>query len=379
MKLDGRFASYAGAPLSILRDVLPPAMAGHAFTRLAGQILEHGRVNDRSAEGEDAAPAAFRSRFVQYAQRAPWVPQTYSVPGYGSAKLDVFDGFIAVLAGHCVAMTGVAPEIASCNLFRDGQDYLPWHVDSFTLGPTAEEQFVATYSFGATRRVGFRKLDAWAPGDDVVDVPVPHNSLYVMEPDCQRRFAHCVAPEAGGGDPRVSVAFFVRQKDDWQRRPFVVLDLQHGVTHVGAYVEAYARLRAWEKAVKLLAKEERERLKLQLLTRAMDHVRGLVVMTPTGEMVDSSDELQRWAYARHFTDDRPGAVEKPDVTDLQERYSHLGTDFLVAAMRESEYDAEVFEGLLQAEDARRRGETTALATVDESPGLAQRMRRSTPP
>lgn len=67
---------------------------------------------------------------------------------------------------------------------------LDWHSDRLShIGP---HNFIASISLGATRM--FRLRSTHVADGHIMQVPLPHNTLFLMRPGCQEEFKHCVAP-----------------------------------------------------------------------------------------------------------------------------------------------------------------------------------------
>lgn len=91
------------------------------------------------------------------------------------------------------------PTLAFGNRYADGSEHVGYHSDFLlSLGP---RPVIAGLALGATRTFRLRKRtssDAGA-GDKtavVIDVPVPHNSLLVMDAGCQEGWEHSVVKQA---------------------------------------------------------------------------------------------------------------------------------------------------------------------------------------
>ena len=85
------------------------------------------------------------------------------------------------------------------NLYQDGRDYISYHADDEPeiLG------MVAGMSFGAERDMLFRNKRT----REVTTIVIPHNSLLVMFPNCQKVFDHSIPKRAKINKPRVSLTF----------------------------------------------------------------------------------------------------------------------------------------------------------------------------
>lgn len=94
-----------------------------------------------------------------------------------------------------------ATRFDSCfaNLYRDGQDHIPWHSDSERwMGPT-----IASVTFGAARRFVLKRTltdekHEWQLGD---------GDLLVMGPGIQELWQHSVPRTAARVGPRLNLTF----------------------------------------------------------------------------------------------------------------------------------------------------------------------------
>ena len=87
-------------------------------------------------------------------------------------------------------------------LYRDGQDSVAWHGDTFGRGRT-EDTMVAILSLGAPRTLALRPRG----GGPVQRHEVGHGDLVVMGGSCQRTWEHAVPKTARPVGPRISVQF----------------------------------------------------------------------------------------------------------------------------------------------------------------------------
>lgn len=100
-----------------------------------------------------------------------------------------------------------APELgepfvsAGCCYYRDGNDSVAWHGDTFGRGRT-HDTMVAIVSVGDPRRLLLRPRG----GGPSVSVTMGHGDLVVMGGSCQRTWEHAVPKQAHAG-PRISVQF----------------------------------------------------------------------------------------------------------------------------------------------------------------------------
>lgn len=90
---------------------------------------------------------------------------------------------------------------AGCCFYRDGEDSVAWHGDTFGRGKT-QDTMVAIVSVGDPRRLKLRPRG----GGDSIAVTMGHGDLVVMGGSCQRTWEHAV-PKVAGAGPRLSVQF----------------------------------------------------------------------------------------------------------------------------------------------------------------------------
>lgn len=76
------------------------------------------------------------------------------------------------------------------NCYDKLHNNLDWHSDRLShIGP---HNFVASISLGSTRM--FRLRNTYVKHAPIYQIPLPHNSLLLMQPGCQEEFKHCVSP-----------------------------------------------------------------------------------------------------------------------------------------------------------------------------------------
>jgi alkylated DNA repair dioxygenase AlkB len=90
---------------------------------------------------------------------------------------------------------------AGCCYYRDGQDSVAWHGDTFGRGST-QDTMVAIVSVGDPRRLALRPRG----GGRSLSVTMGHGDLVVMGGSCQRTWEHAV-PKVAAAGPRISVQF----------------------------------------------------------------------------------------------------------------------------------------------------------------------------
>lgn len=90
---------------------------------------------------------------------------------------------------------------AGCCYYRDGNDSVAWHGDTFGRG-ASDDTMVAIVSFGDPRRLALRPRGGGAS----IGVVMGHGDLVVMGGSCQRTWEHAV-PKVAHAGPRLSVQF----------------------------------------------------------------------------------------------------------------------------------------------------------------------------
>src|SRR5690606_27093363 len=90
---------------------------------------------------------------------------------------------------------------AGCCNYRDGNDSVAWHGDTFGRGRT-QDTMVAIVSFGDPRKLALRPRG----GGAATHFTMGHGDLLVMGGSCQRTWEHAVPKVAHAGQ-RISVQF----------------------------------------------------------------------------------------------------------------------------------------------------------------------------
>lgn len=76
------------------------------------------------------------------------------------------------------------------NCYEKLQNNMDWHSDRLShIGP---HNYVASISLGSTRM--FRLRSTYKEHGPIYQIPLPHNSIFVMRPGCQEEFKHCLNP-----------------------------------------------------------------------------------------------------------------------------------------------------------------------------------------
>ncbi|GAB4585281.1 alpha-ketoglutarate-dependent dioxygenase AlkB [Nocardia sp. IFM 10818] len=86
--------------------------------------------------------------------------------------------------------------------YRDGNDSVAWHGDTFGRGATTDTM-VAIVSVGAPRTLALRPRG----GGESIRYPLGHGDLIVMGGSCQRTWEHAVPKTRRPVGPRISIQF----------------------------------------------------------------------------------------------------------------------------------------------------------------------------
>jgi alkylated DNA repair dioxygenase AlkB len=105
------------------------------------------------------------------------------------------------LSDHYRPELGEGFVTAGCCYYRDGNDSVAWHGDTFGRGKS-EDTMVAIVSIGDPRRLALRPRG----GGESISVEMGHGDLVVMGGSCQRTWEHSV-PKVAHAGPRLSVQF----------------------------------------------------------------------------------------------------------------------------------------------------------------------------
>jgi alkylated DNA repair dioxygenase AlkB len=124
-------------------------------------------------------------------------PYNYSGQSYPAREMP---SVIAAIGARATTLAGHAFDNCLCNLYETGRNTMGFHVDSYEgLVPSS---WISIASLGATRTLVFRSSDRAR----VVDVPLEHGSILLMNAVTQRDWQHAVKREPGAGS-RVSLTF----------------------------------------------------------------------------------------------------------------------------------------------------------------------------
>ncbi|QLY29066.1 alpha-ketoglutarate-dependent dioxygenase AlkB [Nocardia huaxiensis] len=114
----------------------------------------------------------------------------------------VLDEARSALSGHYREELGEPFATAGLCYYRDGNDSVAWHGDTFGRGAT-EDTMVAIVSVGAARALLLRPRGGGAS----IRYALGHGDLIVMGGSCQRTWEHAVPKTRRAAGPRISVQF----------------------------------------------------------------------------------------------------------------------------------------------------------------------------
>lgn len=119
-----------------------------------------------------------------------------------------------MLAGMVYAHTKIQPDAVAFNLYRDGDDYIDFHVDpDFMFGPRVDNVVIATVSLGAPRRMGFKRIR----DGKQTELLLENGSLVIMRGKLQQQWMHAIEKDESQA-PRLSLTFMVAQQDEPEKR-----------------------------------------------------------------------------------------------------------------------------------------------------------------
>ncbi|MEC3918156.1 alpha-ketoglutarate-dependent dioxygenase AlkB [Nocardia sp. CDC160] len=107
-----------------------------------------------------------------------------------------------VLSAHYFGELGEAFTTAGLCYYRDGEDSVAWHGDTFGRGAT-DDTMVAIVSVGAARALLLRPRGGGAS----VRYSLGHGDLIVMGGSCQRTWEHAIPKTKRPVGPRISIQF----------------------------------------------------------------------------------------------------------------------------------------------------------------------------
>lgn len=117
---------------------------------------------------------------------APWTPR------------------LAALRARVEAATGLRFNAVLANLYRDGQDSVGWHADAEPeIGPSVEDRWVASLSFGDARRFVLAHRQTGARHE----LALGNGALLVMRGTTQSHYRHAVPKTARAVGARLNLTF----------------------------------------------------------------------------------------------------------------------------------------------------------------------------
>lgn len=109
---------------------------------------------------------------------------------------------LLALRNTCEALAGTSFNAVLLNLYRTGRDSVAWHRDAEpSLGP---DPVIASISLGAVRRFVLRHAHDRALE---VTLDLPHGSVLVMGPGCQRHWLHALPKTARPVGARLNLTY----------------------------------------------------------------------------------------------------------------------------------------------------------------------------
>ena len=97
-------------------------------------------------------------------------------------------------------MTGQIYDYVLVHIYLDGTAGIAWHSDKEAVG-----SFVCSVSLGISRKFRLRKIGRKTGYDH--EFILGHGDIFVMKPQCQSIFQHCVAVEKSVKDKRINLTF----------------------------------------------------------------------------------------------------------------------------------------------------------------------------
>jgi alkylated DNA repair dioxygenase AlkB len=149
--------------------------------RMGGREVQSPRLV--SWHGDPDAGYAYSGVFHE---PAPWTPR------------------VALLRTTVEAATGLRFNSVLANLYRDGQDSVGWHADAEPeIGPSVEDRWIASLSFGHPRRFVLRHERTGARHE----LALGNGALLVMRGRTQSHYRHAVPKTARAVGPRLNLTF----------------------------------------------------------------------------------------------------------------------------------------------------------------------------
>lgn len=221
------------APASLTRSVLPPALAdrllsllhadGDHWHRGTWTVFGRSSPNARTNRTFDLAssPGGNNHSLGPVAIDAEERGTTADVHPSCPELLEAA-GIIRDLVWRLHGSLGAVdwrPTFAFGNRYADGSEHVGFHSD-FLLG-LGPRPIIAGLSLGATRTFRLKKQATGEQDPTIVSIPAPHNSLIVMDADCQEKWHHSVVKVANSsvrshgvsGTVRYSLTFRMDRPD----------------------------------------------------------------------------------------------------------------------------------------------------------------------
>ncbi|APA98143.1 alpha-ketoglutarate-dependent dioxygenase AlkB [Nocardia seriolae] len=167
-------------------DVLPGWLSGadEVFARLAARVPWRA---DRRAMYDRVVDVPRLLCFYEEGRELP-------DPVLGEAR--------EALTAHYAGELGEPFTTSGLCYYRDGNDSVAWHGDTFGRGAT-DDTMVAIVSVGAARALLLRPRGGGAS----VRYPLGHGDLIVMGGSCQRTWEHAIPKTRRPVGPRISIQF----------------------------------------------------------------------------------------------------------------------------------------------------------------------------
>lgn len=203
--MDFQGTLFAAAPDA---DAGVPTLRGRVERTVLGDGAWIDVARDWLAGDADAVMEALVHDVPWRAERRPMYDRVVAVPRllhtYAAGvplPHAALEGARDELSGHYADELGEPFTTAGCCFYRDGDDSVAWHGDTFGRGST-HDTMVAIVSFGDPRRLALRRRG----GGPSTGVVMGHGDLVVMGGSCQRTWEHAV-PKVAHAGPRLSVQF----------------------------------------------------------------------------------------------------------------------------------------------------------------------------
>ena len=180
-----------GLDARLVDDFLAPAEADAGFAAL--RALEWGRDRLRIFGKEQLAP-----------RLSAWYGDAGVIYRYSGVEhvARPYPHVIAKLKDRVTTFTGEPFNFVLANLYRDGDDSMGWHADDEAALGVAP--VIASLSFGATRRLRFRRR---SDPRATTAVDLSHGALLVMWGHSQRDWQHALPKSKAVRQPRINLTF----------------------------------------------------------------------------------------------------------------------------------------------------------------------------